>query len=99
MSTTTHESTPQQSIAADVNLSPEALTLFLALARDAGNWSGTPLFGGNVGGSPESKGHLTKLKRARLVTTFVDYDDRSLSWVQFTAAGRALAAQHGVELS
>lgn len=82
----------------DFNLSPEALALFTDLAKDAGNWSGTPLFGGNVGGSPESKGHLTKLKKAGLVTTCQDEDDRSLSWVSFTPAGKEFAAALGVKL-
>jgi hypothetical protein len=79
-------------------LTPMSLQLFLDLARDADNWSGTPLFGGNVGGSKESRGNLTHLKRAGLVKTQVDEDDRKCSWVYFTAAGKAFAAEHGITL-
>lgn len=75
-----------------------SLKLFIELADDAGNWSGTPLFGGNVGGDKASKGHLTHLKRLGLVRTEVDFDDSSCSWVYFTDAGKALAAEHGINL-
>lgn len=73
-----------------------SLQLFLDYARDAGNWSGTPLVGGNVGGSKEERGNITQLKRAGLVKTFVDEGN---TWLQFTAEGKALAAQHGVEIT
>lgn len=79
-------------------LTPDVLALFDALARDTGNWGGTPLFGGNVDATPANKGHLTNLKRAGLVTTEQDEDDRKCHWVYFTDAGRALAAEHGVEI-
>jgi len=72
-----------------------SLDLFLAYARDAGNWSGTPLVGGNVGGSKEDRGNLTQLKRAGLITT--DKSDGE-TWVNFTTAGIALAAKHGIEI-
>ena len=77
------------------NLTDGSLELFLDLAADAPNWSGQPLFGGNVGGSQASKGHLSDLKKKGLVTT---QEDEGLSWVIFTDAGKALAAKHGVEL-
>ncbi len=80
-------------------LSEGALALFTALAEDAGNWSGTPLFGGNVGGSQESKGFLTKLKRAKLLTTQVDGDDRTCSWVYFTDLGKTFAKTLGTEIT
>lgn len=70
-----------------------SLELFLDYARDAGNWSGTPLVGGNVGGSKEERGNLTQLKRAGLITTF-RWDGEV--WIDFTDAGKALAAEHGV---
>lgn len=78
------------------NITAQSLALFLAYARDAGNWSGTPLVGGNVGGSKEDRGNLTQLKRAGLITTNIE--DRNLTWVYFTDAGKALAAEHGVAL-
>lgn len=73
-----------------VNLSDGARQLLLDLAADAPNWSGTPLFGGNVGGSHVSKGHLTKLKRAGLLVTETDPDDPSLVFVHFTKKGLAV---------
>lgn len=72
--------------------------LFLDLAQDAGNWSGTPLLGGNVPATKETRGNLTQLKRASLVTTQVDEDDRSCTWVIFTDAGKAYAKSLGVEV-
>lgn len=76
-------------------ITEQSLALFLAYAKDAGNWSGSPLVGGNVGGAKEERGNLTQLKRAGLITTFVD---SGLTWVNFTDAGVTLAAEHGVKL-
>lgn len=77
-------------------ITAESLRVFLAYANDAGNWSGQPLVGGNVGGGPEERGNLTQLKRAGLIKTFVDEGD---TWLYFTTEGVALAAEHGVDLS
>lgn len=78
-----------------MKITDRSLEVFLAYARDAGNWSGSPLVGGNVGGSREDRGNLTQLKRAGLIQTLrSDGHD----WVIFTEAGRALAAGHGVEV-
>lgn len=71
-----------------------SLDLFLDYAADAGNWSGMPLVGGNVGGTKEERGNLTQLKKAGLITTM---DDDGV-WIIFTDAGRELAAKHGIEL-
>jgi hypothetical protein len=76
-------------------ITDRSLQLFLAYARDAGNWSGTPLVGGNVGGSKEDRGNLTQLKRAKLIRTF-KYD--GLDYVEFTAEGKSFALEHGVEV-
>lgn len=78
-----------------MNITEASKALFLAYAKDAGNWSGTPLVGGNVSGSKEDRGNLTQLKKAGLLTTF-DYD--GFTWVQFTDAGVAFAAENGVEV-
>ena len=78
-----------------MNLTPRTLELFLAFARDAGNWSGTPCIGGNVGGSKEDRGNITQMKRAGLVTTFTSDGQ---TWLSFTPAGKAFAAEHGVEV-
>lgn len=78
-----------------MTITQKSTELFLAYARDAVEWDGTPLLGGNVGGSKEDRGNLTQLKRAGLITTF---KDDGLDWVQFTEAGKALAASHGVKI-
>lgn len=78
-----------------MNITDTSLALLLAYAADAGNWGGTPLVGGNVGGSKEERGNLTQLKKAGLVTTF-NHD--SHLWLSFTAAGKKLAADHGIKL-
>ena len=72
-----------------------SLAVFLAYARDAGNWSGMPLVGGNVGGSKEERGNLTQLKRAGLIRTM---SEEGCTWISFTDAGVALAAAHNVEV-
>jgi hypothetical protein len=77
-------------------ITEKSLALFLAYAHDAGNWSGMPLVGGNVGGSKEDRGNLTQLKRAGLIQTTLDEGN---TWVIFTEAGKALAAQHGEVIS
>ena len=77
-------------------LSEGALKLFLAYAADAGEWSGTPLVGGNVEHGMKENGYLTALKKEGLLTTFI-YD--RLPWVEFTEAGVTLAAQHGIKVS
>lgn len=77
-------------------ITAESLRVFLAYANDAGNWSGMPLVGGNVGGGPEERGNLTQLKRAGLIRTSKEEGN---TWLFFTAEGVALAAEHGVDLS
>lgn len=77
-----------------MDITERSLALFLAYASDAGNWNGTPLVGGNVGGSKEDRGNLTQLKRAGLVTTF---ESDGEMWVSFTEAGKTLATEHGVK--
>lgn len=78
-----------------VEITERSLELFLAYARDAGNWGGTPLVGGNVGGKREDSGNLTQLKKAGLLYTS---EDDGAVYIRFTDAGRALAAEHGVEI-
>jgi len=73
----------------------QSMALFLAYAADAGNWSGMPYIGYNVGGSKEDRGNLTQLKRAGLIET---ERDEFGAFVIFTAAGKALAAANGVEI-
>lgn len=74
-------------------LTEQSLALFLAYAKDAGNWSGTPPVDGNVAGTAEGRGNLTQMKQRGLITTF-RYDGGA--WVDFTPEGRTLAAAHNI---
>jgi sugar phosphate isomerase/epimerase len=78
------------------NITPRSLELFLGYARDACNWNGTPLVGGNVGGAPGDRGNLTQLKKAGLIET---WSDEGCTWVEFTEAGQALAESHGITIN
>lgn len=80
-----------------VQLTTDSHNLFVAYAKDAGNWSGTPLVGGNVSilGAARDRGNLTDLKKVGLIETFIS-DGRS--WVRFTDKGRAYAVAHNVEI-
>ena len=84
-----------------LNLTPGTTRLFTDLVEDAGNWSGTPLFGGNVGDAPADKGHLTDLKKHGLLVTFDDKNPttgRPDSWVYFTEAGKKHATELGLNV-
>ena len=76
-----------------------SLALFLAYAADAGNWNGTPLIGGNVGGTNQQRGNLAQLKMAGLIETERDADNPHCAWIYFTPEGVALAAEHGIALA
>ena len=78
-----------------MNITETSLKVFLAYANDAGNWNGTPLVGGNVGGDKAERGNLTQLKVAGLITTDIEEGN---TWLFFTDAGKALAAQHGITI-
>lgn len=78
------------------NITQTSLELFLAYAKDACNWSGQPLIGGNVGGTKEERGNITQLKVAGLIKTH--QEDRQTSFIEFTSMGIALAASHGIEI-
>ncbi len=76
-----------------MKITDESMRVFLAYAKDAANWSGTPLVGGNVGGTKEERGNLTQLKRAGLIKTNRLNGEM---WISFTDAGKTLAAEHGI---
>lgn len=78
-----------------IQITEASKNLFEAYAKDAGNWSGTPLVGGNVGGSKEDRGNLTQLKVAGLITTF---RDEGCTWISFTDLGREYATSLGIEI-
>lgn len=79
-------------------LAPKTLDLFLAIVKDAHNWSGKSLFGGNVGGDKSSQGCLMNLKKYGLVKTEKDANDPKLAWVIFTDEGKGLAESLGHSL-
>lgn len=79
-------------------LSGNCKELFIKYANDAGNWSGTPLFNGNVNllGEKEDRGLLTHIKKAGLVTTFVS---DGATWIEFTIKGIDYAHKNGIDLT
>jgi hypothetical protein len=79
----------------DLSLTVKSTALFIDLVKDAGNWNGNPLWGGNVGGSREDRGNLTDIKKAGLVTT--DMDDGCI-WIFFTDLGKKFAKGLGYEI-
>ena len=77
-------------------LTAASLDTFLTYARDAGNWSHTPLVSdGNITCTKEMRGNLTDLKRKGLI---IIGDDGDGKFVMFTKSGSELAAQHGIEV-
>lgn len=82
--------------AASLQITEKSLEVFVMYARDAGNWSGTPCVGGNVGGSKEERGNLTQLKQANLIVT---WSDEGCTWIRFTESGKAVAKELlGIEI-
>lgn len=89
--------TIEKQVAALAKLPTNARELFVKYVQDAGNWNGTPLVGSNVTllGEKEDRGLLTYLKRAGLVTTSQDADNRKCFWLHFTPDGVAYAKSLG----
>lgn len=79
-----------------IQLTEKSNALFLAFANDAGNWSGTPLIGGNVEMTRAKRGNLSDLVQKGLV--MVSDDGEGNTWVHFTRAGVDYANEHGVDL-
>ena len=105
MSNTNSAVTVQKSavLAVLASLTPKSLEFFTEYAKDAGNWSGSPLFNGNVVVTSEraDRGYLTRCKTAGLMTSVCeehpDSSNRSLlTWVYFTDLGKALALHLGL---
>ena len=67
---------------------------FMDYWRDADNWGGNPLVGGNVGGDASDKGYIVNMKVRGWITTERE-DDRTV-WIYFTDAGRAFAASQSI---
>jgi hypothetical protein len=80
-----------------VQITETSKRVFMAYAKDAGNWSGTPLVGGNVGGDKAEQGNLTQLKQAELITTQYDREQDS-TWIYFTDLGKAWSRANGFDI-
>lgn len=82
-------------------LTPDSLETFLTYARDAPNWNGSPWVShGNIDCTKQMRGNLSDLVKKGLVQ-IEDYEGRGRPkdmYVVFTAAGKALAAEHGISL-
>ena len=78
---------------ANVQITEQSKSLFIAYFNDAGNWNGNPAIGHNVGDKPANKGNLTQLKGAGLVTAWVD---EGHAWLSFTQLGLEYAAEIGL---
>lgn len=79
-------------------LTNEVKAFFKELIEDAGNWSGCPMFGGNVGGDQASKGYLVNLKKAGIVTTEKDEENKKIQWVNFTLKAYELGLEVGAKM-
>lgn len=77
-----------------VDITERSKELFLAYAKDACNWNGFPIVGGNVDNSKEDRGNLTQLKIAGLVKTIKD----EVLFLEFTELGKKYAKEIGVDL-
>lgn len=77
----------------EIKITETSKNVFLAYAKDADNWGGTPLVGGNVGGGRKERGNLTQLKTAGLIETWLDEGN---TWIAFTAAGKNYAKTFGI---
>lgn len=79
----------------EMNITEQSKKVFIAYAKDADNWSGTPLVGGNVSGTKEDRGNLTQLKKAGLIETFA-YD--GAKYINFTPQGKQYAKELGIDI-
>ena len=85
--------THMETTATPTALTADSLALFLALARNAGNWSGTPILDELTA---DQKGNLSDLKKKKLIRVFLHEGCR---FAEFLPAGDALALAHGVDIA
>ena len=75
-------------------LTPETLAVFLSFAHISSQEERDPEVAAT---SRQDKGHITNLKKAGLITTYVcNGDELRILWASFTDKGKALAADHGI---
>lgn len=76
-----------------MQLTADSLATFLLYAKDAGNWSGNPyVSSGNVKCTKSMRGNLSDLVKKGLI---IISDTGSHMYIEFTAVGKQLAAEHG----
>lgn len=77
-----------------LKLEPKTLELFLYIAGEAEHWDWTPPIEGLMPFSNEDKGRFMHLKKCDLLWVFkADFDNHQIN---FTDAGVAFAAEHGI---
>ena len=77
-------------------LTPETLALFIDFAHISSQEERDPEV---LCTSRKDKGHITNLKKAGVITTYVcEGDELGILWVSFTDKGKALAAAHGINV-
>lgn len=77
------------------DITARSLQLFLNYAADADNWSGSPIVDRDVATWSEVSSDLTQLEGAGMIEICrFNRED----YVLFTDKGKALAAEHGIEL-
>ncbi len=79
-----------------VRIEPRTLKLFLYIAGEAKHWDWAPPIEGLMPFSREDKGRFMQLKTRDLLWVFES--DADNHQINFTDAGIALAAEHGIEL-
>ena len=77
---------------AEKRLTPASEELFKQICRATGNWSGTPPCYELI--DAQTRGNLTQLKKAKLVTTF---ESDGEEWISLTEVGEAKAAAAGID--
>ena len=75
----------------DTTLTPASLAVFTRHAKAARAWEGTPM----LDITSAERGNLTDLKKRDLLNTWTS---DGIDWVEFTDAGVALAAEHGIAI-
>jgi predicted transcriptional regulator len=76
-------------------ITTDSLELFKALAKDAGNWGGTPMIGGAAWDARTGNGNLTDLEKRGLLSTF---ESDGCTFVEFTDKGVAFAESLGIKI-
>jgi hypothetical protein len=85
------ETQTDKDMTAQATITEASAKLFEAIIKDAGNWGGTPPCYNHI--NKQTRGNLTQLKRAGLVSTF---DSDGDEWIYIEDAGKAEALRRGL---